>query len=74
LPNVNAVSYTGANGAPESVLDYMNKKIADKSNNKAFIKQVKSLRDTFIEDLGAKRFNQLPAKEQAAFNKARPKR
>ena len=73
IPDVNAVSYTGANGTPQTVLDYMDKLISTNAMGSENTKQYKDLRETFVEELGAKKFNELPAKEQAAFNKAKPK-
>ena len=72
-PDVNAVSYTGKNGIPETVLDYMNRIIANKRNSRGFIKEVQNLKDTFVKHLDGKRFDQLPAKEQARFNNVKPK-
>ena len=71
LPDVNAVSYTGANGAPETVLDYMERLIKTNALGRKNTKQIKDLKETFVEELGAKRFDQLSAKEQAMFNKAK---
>jgi len=67
LINVNAVSNTGPGGTPETVLDYMDKIIDGKDSSRAFIGEVKALREILIEDLGAKNFKDLPADEQAKF-------
>ena len=67
LIDVNAVSYTGPGGTPETVLDYMDKIIDGKGRSRGFIDEVKALRELLIEDLGAKKFKDLPADEQARF-------
>ena len=59
LINVNAISLTGPDNTPETVLDYILRISSDGSNVKAFNKQVISLANSFIEDLGAKTFTQL---------------
>lgn len=69
LVDVNAVSCTEVNEKPETVLDYMDKLIANKRNTKGFIEEVKSLKELFVEDLGAKNFRDLPSSEQAKHNR-----
>jgi len=71
LVNVNAVSYTGAKGKPETVLDYMDKLIRESNkHSEGFIEEVKSLKELFVEELGAKNFKDLPSDEQAKFQRS----
>ncbi len=72
LPDVNAVSLTGSKGTPETVLDYMDRLISTNKGGRAYTKQVKSLRKTFIKYLGAKKFTELPAAEQAKHQRIMP--
>ena len=65
--DVNAVSYTGPGGTPETVIDYMDGVLADKSNAEGILKEVTKLRKFFVKKLGAKNFKDLPADEQAKF-------
>lgn len=64
LINVNAVSNTGPDGSPETVLDYMDKIIAGNGRSDGFIDEVKALREIFIDDLGAKKYTQLSSLEK----------
>jgi len=72
--DVNAVSYTGADNTPETVIDYMDRTIEDLEKNpeisgsdKKYVKEVKGLRRFFVGKFGAKSFKDLPAAEQAKF-------
>ena len=65
--DVNVVSYSGLNGQPESLLDYMDRILTDKSNDAYYLKEVAKLKKYFIKKLGAKHFKDLPASEQAKF-------
>ena len=67
LINVNAISLTGPDNTPETVLDYILRISSDGSHVKEFNKEVKSLANSFIEDLGAQHFDDLPAAEKASF-------
>lgn len=64
--DVNAISYSGPKGTPETVLDYMYREIKDKTNSKEYIKEVKDLIYIFENDLGGKRYADLsPAEKEA---------
>ena len=63
--DVNAISFTGPGGKPETVLDYMYREIT-KGHSKEYIEEVKSLINTFENDLGGKRYADLSPADKAA--------
>ena len=67
LINVNAVSLSGPNGEPETVLDYMNRKLANTKNNPGLVTAIKRLRGYFKRRLKAKTFNELDKDTQLHF-------
>lgn len=67
LIDINAVSYNGPNGAPITVLDYMNGKLADPRNTDGFKKEIERLKRLFSKKFGAKTFAQLPKAEQQRY-------
>jgi hypothetical protein len=62
--DVNAISYTGKNSSPETVLDYMHREVKENAHMKEYIKEVQSLINTFEIDLGGKRYAELPESEK----------
>ena len=71
--NLNAVSFNGPNGAPITVLDYIDSVLADKTNSPGFLKEVRGLRNMFTKHLKAKTFSELPQAEQRRYLKAKQK-
>ena len=67
--DVNAVSYTGPGGAPQTVIDYMDGVFADKSNHPDFLKEVKSIRRFCVNKLGAKTFAEFDEATQAKYHR-----
>ena len=65
--NVNVVSLSGPNGEPETVLDYMNRKLANTKNNPGLVRAIKRLKRSFIKNLKAKTFNELDKDTQLHF-------
>lgn len=63
----NAVSYTEPGGTPETVLDYMDSVLKDKTQPEEFLKELKRLRRFFVERLGAKKFNEFDEAVQAKY-------
>ena len=59
--DINAISNSGPNGQPETVLDYMYRRVGT-ANNPIFEKEIEDLIDAFEEEtvLGAKRCPDLP--------------
>ena len=69
LINVNAVSFTGPGGTPETVLDYVNNLIKTNKFGTAMTEEIIALKELLVEDLNAKSFKALPAAEQAMFKR-----
>jgi len=65
--DINAVSYSGKNGAPITVLDYIDNVIATSKTRGAFIKEVKRVKSMFTKHFGAKHFRDLPAHVQQKY-------
>lgn len=65
--DVHAVSYTEAGGKPETLLDYMDSVLKDKTQPEEFLKELKRLRRFFVERLGAKKFNEFDEAVQAKY-------
>lgn len=70
--DVNAVSYTGPGGSPETVIDYMDGLIADNKRSKGILKEVKKLRKFFVKKLGGKKFTEFSASLQEEYLKKAP--
>lgn len=70
--DVNAVSYTRSEGTPETVIDYMDGILADKTQPKSFHKKVSSLRRFFVNKLGAKKLNEFDEAIQAKYRWVSP--
>ena len=65
--DINAVSLTGPNGTPETVLDYIDKVISTSKTRGAFISEVKRVKSMFTKHFGAKKFSQLDPKTQSQY-------
>lgn len=65
-PNIdlNAISYTGKNGTPETVLDYMFRKLNSPITSEGIKREIKDLIDSF-ESLNAKRYSDLSEEEKS---------
>ncbi|WP_298554583.1 hypothetical protein [uncultured Algibacter sp.] len=63
--DVNGISYTGANGTPITVLDYMYKRVGDPNINKTLKAEITDLMKTFEIELGAKRYYELTEEEKS---------
>ncbi len=67
--DVNAVSYTGPGGTPETVIDYMDGLIEDKKRSAGILKEIASLRKFFVKKLGAKKFSEFDGVAQSKYKK-----
>lgn len=65
--DVNVVSYTGENGAPETLVDYLDRMLAENKRSEGILKQVKKLRKYFVIKLDGKKFSELPVETQAKY-------
>ncbi len=63
-PDVNVVSFTGAGGSPQTLLDYVDEVIRTHKFGEGVSRSAKGLRRMFIKHFHAKRFTELPAAEQ----------
>ena len=65
--DVNAVSLSGPNGEPETVIDYINRKLARTKNNPGLTRAMKELRGYFKRKLNGKTFKELDKDTQLHF-------
>ena len=65
--DVNAISYTGPNGSPETVLDYMGRYAESQKHNTTTFNEVNELKEIFIYEFNAKHYKNLSASEKKSF-------
>jgi hypothetical protein len=72
--DINAISYTGGvtETEPETVLDYMDRRVKAEIVPTKQKKEIQYLIDFFVSDLGGKRFAELTEEEQAAAQRRKP--
>lgn len=71
--DVNVVSYTGPNGAPETLLDYIDRFEIENQHIKNIDKHIGRLRGLLVKKFGAKYFHELPAEVQQRYLDNKPK-
>jgi len=65
--DLNAVSII--DGKPQTVMDYIEEQLADPANTAGYKREVASLKEMFRDELGAKKFSELPKAEQQKYIK-----